>query len=135
MKRTWSLVAVAGVILLAGCSPKPAPVETPQPAKTTVIEAENADSCEQFETLTVRVPAALETDTAWESLRGEFDLLALRADGATGERMKSFVDAWPEATQISILGDYDGFNQAIADIERACLLDGNAVAFAQLVEG
>lgn len=116
------------LIVLVGCG------ATDAGPKPTV--APNAIACAKIVTAVQFIPATLNTaensTDAWEAVRVDFDQIALRADGQVAERVAELVDAWPEAVDIVLWNDYDEFNAALGDIERACQADGADVEIPRL---
>lgn len=73
----------------------------------------------------------------WEKLRDEVDKVALKADGDVKDRIQTMVTDWPDAFDVLVMKEFDGFNQMIGSVERACDAAGQNIDGSQftLVDG
>lgn len=133
------MLGIGIAMMLSGCSSPDTATTPPPPPETTVIQAENADTCGQFADLINRIPGTLSVEgdarPGWEKLRGEFDMVALSSEGETRDRMAAFVDDWPKMSDLVVYGDVDQINENIGAVERSCLADGNTSMFSTLSKG
>lgn len=133
--KTRALTAIAfAVVMLTGCATQALPAgETPEPSPTVTRPA-NFAACTEFRDLILQMPGALNSDdvTRWETLRGRFDEVALKASEQTQERMLDLIEEWPDYVDIAFWGEVDGVNTAIESVERSCVADGVEIQFATL---
>lgn len=128
MKIGAVAVAVFPALTLAGCASGSGGEATPTPTETV---SANVAACDAFVEVTSTMSDALNTDgnvnDAWADVRAEMDAAALQASGEVKDRIDSLVDDWPSATDLWIGQDFDGINQALEDVGRACDADGAPV--------
>jgi hypothetical protein len=133
--KTRALTALAFVaVTLTGCATQAQPAtETPKPSPTVTRPA-NFAACTEFRDLILQMPGALNSDdiARWDTLRGRFDEVALKASEETQVRMLDLVERWPDYVDIAFWGEVDGVNTAIESVERSCVADGVEIQFATL---
>lgn len=116
---------LAGAVILTGCaSTSAAPTATPTP---TVTVSANQAACDAFSKATSTMSDALNTEDdineAWGAVRDNMDAAALQASGDVKERLATLVDEWPRGAELWVYQDFDGINQMLKDVGRACEAD------------
>lgn len=127
---------VIGALLLSGCAATTAePTATP----TTPTGSANAGACADFATLTMTIADRISSEepaaTMWESLRVDFDEVALAAEGTVQDRMLALVDDWPDLNGIIIWNEFTDINGKLQAVDRACAADGAQVDIGTLTSG
>lgn len=122
---------IALVILLTGCAATPEPVASPLPTPTTNPAQV---PCKGYEKLTntmadLVVKLWTETDSEGDAeqlagLPAEFDMLALKAEGAIADRMGATAALLTETDPIVMSIEPDAYFESIASVERACEAEG-----------
>jgi len=118
MRIIGALVAVA---LLSGCA---AADTQPEAAE---VESPNVEVCELTELLAADlVDMVIDVTSDAERLqdiRGEFDSLALSADGDVKTRLLTLVGTIPDIPATWLVEPADDYFQALEDVGRACLAE------------
>lgn len=129
MKR-FGATAFAAVLVLTGCSVSETEPEASAPEESV---SPNVEACSGLESLSgdvvKMVLSATENAERLEGIAGEFDGIALSAEGDVKTRMLTLVQTIPEHPVTWMIDPADNYFEALESVGRACIADGSMEDF------
>lgn len=121
------VMVAAALLLCSGCSASPAAQDAGAEPEVPAEVSANEEACSQFAEATSRIADPFQQDKPeepWTELRGDFDMIALSAEGDVKVRIASLVDQWPDFVDILLRDGKPKMNELIEAAGRACTADG-----------